>query len=584
LTTDWLDAELVVRSQTEPSLFAEIFDRHHAELYRYVRHRVGPELAPDLVATTFVTAFGRRAGYVPQGANVLPWLQGIAHELLRNHPRREPRQYEFVRAGDHSDTAVVRSRLAQALVRMPADDRDVLLLVAWGGMSQDEVAQSIGIPTGTVRFRLQRARRRLLQALADAGSLDVLLGKPMDEIGLLRNFHRDVPGPSRAETSQARAPLLAAIANPRQASPSRAASAVRPGILRHLSRPRVWAPLGAAAAVAALLIAFAPGPLFSHEQAGQPAASSRALASVLNEAAAAAALQPVTHGQYFVSQFEVADGGSPAPWLDDYWDGNGIPYFEQLTQPGKPPAQYTATSTTEDQTPLFPVPAWAQIQHLPTAPGPLLDDITKIAVAMPRLSGEPMTTFNTIVAMLTGSPASPRLRSALFRVLARLPGLRLVADAQDLTGGHAAEVYLPAAQARSGMQYALFFDPAIGAPLGAAQSSATRCQDGREEVVLTSGYVGSEGDLPAGALPNPLPVAQPAAMNVCSPPWPSPHPTRTARPAPSRSATPVPSQPPVSGQTSEPGPTQAPEPTPSLEPTPTPSSGPEPTPTPTPSP
>lgn len=130
------DAELIARSRSDPGAFAAIFDRHHAELYRYLRRRVGAGLAADLAAETFVTAFARRAAYRADTRDARPWLYGIAHNLLRNHLRAERRQLTayarhgvdpladpaaaaaFATADSRADSAAVSARLAQVL----ADD------------------------------------------------------------------------------------------------------------------------------------------------------------------------------------------------------------------------------------------------------------------------------------------------------------------------------------------------------------------------------------------------------------------------------------------------------------------------------
>jgi RNA polymerase sigma-70 factor (ECF subfamily) len=80
---------------------------------------------------------------------------------------------EFSMADARADAAAVSARLAQILARMPAGDRDVLLLFAWADMSYAEVAEALGIPVGTVRSRLNRARKQL-RVLVQDGSLNVL--------------------------------------------------------------------------------------------------------------------------------------------------------------------------------------------------------------------------------------------------------------------------------------------------------------------------------------------------------------------------------------------------------------------------
>jgi RNA polymerase sigma-70 factor (ECF subfamily) len=57
--------------------------------------------------------------------------------------------------------------LAAALARLPAAYRNALLLVAWGDLTYEQAATSLGVPVGTVRSRISRARARLRQALAD---------------------------------------------------------------------------------------------------------------------------------------------------------------------------------------------------------------------------------------------------------------------------------------------------------------------------------------------------------------------------------------------------------------------------------
>ena len=182
------DAELITRSGSDPSAFAGVFDRHHAELYRYLRRRVDRGLAADLAAETFVIAFARRGAYRADTHDARPWLYGIAHNLLRNHWRAERRQLAayarhgadpladadaavaFSLADSRADAAAVSAKLAQILAAMADRDRDVLLLFAWADMSYAEISQALAIPVGTVRSRLHRARRQL-RALVSADSL-----------------------------------------------------------------------------------------------------------------------------------------------------------------------------------------------------------------------------------------------------------------------------------------------------------------------------------------------------------------------------------------------------------------------------
>ena len=65
------DAGLLVRSNTEPALFAEIRDRHAPSVFRYVSSRLGSDTADDVLSVTFRTTFTRRAAYKPESGRVM---------------------------------------------------------------------------------------------------------------------------------------------------------------------------------------------------------------------------------------------------------------------------------------------------------------------------------------------------------------------------------------------------------------------------------------------------------------------------------------------------------------------------------
>jgi RNA polymerase sigma-70 factor (ECF subfamily) len=177
------DASVIARSRDEPEAFAALFDRHADAVHRYAARRLGSEVAEDLVAETFTTAFQQRHRYDPArgaGADARPWLLGIATNLVGRHRRAEARRFKAMarvpapadhdepladRAADRVVARAVRRELAAALAALPARHRDVLLLVAWGDLGYGEAAQALGIPVGTVRSRLHRARSKLREAL-----------------------------------------------------------------------------------------------------------------------------------------------------------------------------------------------------------------------------------------------------------------------------------------------------------------------------------------------------------------------------------------------------------------------------------
>jgi RNA polymerase sigma-70 factor (ECF subfamily) len=146
-------------------------------VYRYLYRRVGPDVVEELTADTFVIAFGIRERF--EGENALPWLYGIAANMVRRHLRAEGRRERaHMRAGaliavgfaddqieDRLDAAAAAPQLAAALERLEPRDRDVLLLFAWEGLSYQEIAESLDIAVGTVASRLSRARRCMREYL-----------------------------------------------------------------------------------------------------------------------------------------------------------------------------------------------------------------------------------------------------------------------------------------------------------------------------------------------------------------------------------------------------------------------------------
>ena len=175
------DGAVVRRSIGDPEQFAVLFRRHAPVIQRYVIRRIGPAAADDVVAETFLAAFRQRASYRPDCEDALPWLYGIATNLVRRHWRTEVRQLRLLaRTGfdpvvesftDRVDAEVsaasLNAHLAAGLARLPAEQRDALLLVAWAGLSYDQVAVATGKPLGTVQSRVSRARKRLRQSLSD---------------------------------------------------------------------------------------------------------------------------------------------------------------------------------------------------------------------------------------------------------------------------------------------------------------------------------------------------------------------------------------------------------------------------------
>jgi RNA polymerase sigma factor (sigma-70 family) len=172
------DGAVFARSVSEPQLFTLIFDRHYRSVYGYVSRRAGRTVADDIAAETFTRAFERRSTYDTTAERALPWLLGIAINLLAQHRRSEARQFRALAAArpvaDAASGAIdaaLAERLVVGLEQLDDYDREALLLYAWGELKYEEIAAVLAIPLGTVQSRLYRARRKLRQALESEGTV-----------------------------------------------------------------------------------------------------------------------------------------------------------------------------------------------------------------------------------------------------------------------------------------------------------------------------------------------------------------------------------------------------------------------------
>ena len=179
------DAEVLAASVRDPDAFAELFTRHWDGLYRFCLSRAGPA-GEDTAAEAFRVAFDRRRRYDASYSDARPWLFGIATNLLRDHFRAAKREESKLGRSAALDTMLhtdagldglerqlLGPHLAAALRDIPAADRDALLLMAWADLDYEQIAQALGIPVGTVRSRIYRARQRLRDYLgADNDHLD----------------------------------------------------------------------------------------------------------------------------------------------------------------------------------------------------------------------------------------------------------------------------------------------------------------------------------------------------------------------------------------------------------------------------
>lgn len=155
--------------------FNDLFDRHHADVFRYCARRLNPADAEDTAAEVFVVAW-RRLDQVPATDLAKAWLLAVAHRVVGNQYRGRARRVRLsARLGglppespETAEATVVRREeeeaLRHALLALREADRELLRLVSWDGLSHREVGTVLGIREDTVSKRVSRAQSRLRAA------------------------------------------------------------------------------------------------------------------------------------------------------------------------------------------------------------------------------------------------------------------------------------------------------------------------------------------------------------------------------------------------------------------------------------
>jgi RNA polymerase sigma-70 factor (ECF subfamily) len=162
--------------------FALAFERHAKAIYNYCFRRVGDwASAEDLLSIVSLEAWRRRNADVPPD-KILPWLYGIATNVVRNRrrskrryaaalrrvPRPRPEEDFASTVGERLDDEKRMGQALSLLAELPRREQDVFVLCAWSDVSYEEAAFALGVPEGTIRSRLSRARARLREL--DPGS------------------------------------------------------------------------------------------------------------------------------------------------------------------------------------------------------------------------------------------------------------------------------------------------------------------------------------------------------------------------------------------------------------------------------
>jgi RNA polymerase sigma factor (sigma-70 family) len=166
----------------DPDAFGTLFDEHATAVYNHAFRLTGNwSTAEDVMALTFLEAWRLRDRVQSDGGSLRPWLLGIATNIARN-AQRARRRYEaalsrlpppdvvpdFAQAlADRIDDAQSVAAVNAALSTLRQAEREVVSLCIGSGLDYAATAEALGIPVGTVRSRLARARKKLAKVVRD---------------------------------------------------------------------------------------------------------------------------------------------------------------------------------------------------------------------------------------------------------------------------------------------------------------------------------------------------------------------------------------------------------------------------------
>ena len=165
------------KSKTEHERqFRLLYERNYAPISAYVRRRVrrADGSDADIVAEVFVVAW-RRFLEVPEQTNELPWLYGVARNLVANHFRSAQRSSaltdrlmveERASVDSSAGSSELELRVRRAVDQLSDLDREIFRLIHWEELTHEEVGLSVGITAKAVERRVARARKKVRDYLA----------------------------------------------------------------------------------------------------------------------------------------------------------------------------------------------------------------------------------------------------------------------------------------------------------------------------------------------------------------------------------------------------------------------------------
>lgn len=177
VNSDVSDSELITRvGDGDRGAFETLYRRYARPVFGLALRRLGDRgRAEDAVQETFASIWRAARSYQPERGPGAPWLYAVARNAIvdNGRTRREPpvegmdEKADDESPADRAESGWVAWRVHRALAELPENERVVIELAYWGGRSQSEVADLLGIPLGTVKTRTRTGLMRLADLLED---------------------------------------------------------------------------------------------------------------------------------------------------------------------------------------------------------------------------------------------------------------------------------------------------------------------------------------------------------------------------------------------------------------------------------
>lgn len=167
----------MTKSPSQQLKFRGVFDTHRGAVWSYCYRRLDRDDVPDAVGDVFLVAW-RKIDQCPDGPEALPWLYGVARNVVRNASRSSRRRVRLgsklgslgVPPVEPPEVQVIRRAedqvLLDAVARLAPSERELLRLRAWEGLSYGEIAAVVGLSARATESRITRTRKKLAAQLA----------------------------------------------------------------------------------------------------------------------------------------------------------------------------------------------------------------------------------------------------------------------------------------------------------------------------------------------------------------------------------------------------------------------------------